>query len=219
MSYLIQRETGATFTCTADQPIRLFNRSSTKIGSFPAEVRRTRAVGAPDGLVRRRYSLGRASAVSNALYKRLKLALGRVGSPVRNLLMRLSLLRLGYLPGCWLRLLHISCRRKGGRFRSGRTRRGIRSAKADAEETVLRVSVQVPARKRIVPNVCIEVEGLRILQISVRNGIGLLGPVWRGPPPLCRRQVPCPEVIQPCFRVPFFAGTTGSDAGIVQERR
>jgi len=74
--------------------------------------------------------------------------------------------------------------------------------------------IYIPSAQRIVPQVPVQIQCLRIPEIGVRHRFSSRRPVRNRPPSLRRAQIPRPKVVVPTLHIPFFAGTTGPDASL-----
>jgi hypothetical protein len=66
--------------------------------------------------------------------------------------------------------------------------------------------IGVVLRKRVIPDVAVEIQRLRIVQLCVRNGLGLRAPVRRHETAHAACVIPGAKVVIAGFGVAYFAG-------------
>ena len=77
------------------------------------------------------------------------------------------------------------------------------------------MSIRINPRHRIIADICIEIQTLRVAQFGVRHWHDLRTPVWRGEAADCGVVVPCEEVVVVGLAVAFllrevvFGGVVG----------
>jgi len=77
-----------------------------------------------------------------------------------------------------------------------------------------KMPIEIKPRHRVVHDVGVEIEALRIVQLGVRDWFNLRAPVGRHEPAqgVAAAIIPCAEVIEAGFGIVLFAGKLNSDS-------